>query len=66
MPALPAGERVLGTHGDEKGKNMKILMEYRGTFWGIRLEQKVQDFWIGVFWKNRKYDKRRFNQWRGY
>jgi hypothetical protein len=35
---------------------MKTLLKYDGWNWGIRLEFKIQDLWIGLFWKNGKED----------
>ena len=35
---------------------MKVLLSHNGINWGIDLEFKLQDFWVGVFWKNRKED----------
>ena len=30
---------------------MNILTRYDGWYWGIRLEFKLQDMWLGLFWK---------------
>ena len=35
---------------------MKTLLDYTGFSWGVCLEFKLQDMWMGVYWKNRKQD----------
>jgi hypothetical protein len=35
---------------------MEVLMKYTGWNWGLALEFKIQDLWMGVFWKNNPYD----------
>jgi hypothetical protein len=32
---------------------MKTIIEYKGYHWGIGLEFKIQDFWLGFYCKNR-------------
>jgi len=32
---------------------MKVLVEMLFYNWGITLEVKLQDFWIGIYWDNR-------------
>ncbi|MHA2092276.1 MAG: hypothetical protein ACW98K_15615 [Candidatus Kariarchaeaceae archaeon] len=29
----------------------KTLLKFDGWYWGICLEFKLQDMWIGMFWK---------------
>lgn len=29
---------------------------YSGEYWGLSLEFKLSDMWVGVFWRNGKYD----------
>ncbi len=34
----------------------KKLLRYNGICWGISLEFKLQDMWIGVYWENNYED----------
>lgn len=34
----------------------KKLLRYTGICWGISLEFKLQDMWIGVYWENNYED----------
>ena len=54
MPKM--GRSLLNNTKTRKGVRMKTLLKYDGIWWGIRLEFKLQDFWMGVFWKNNPRD----------
>jgi len=32
---------------------MKTLLNYDGIYWGIRLGFKIEDMWVGGFWKKK-------------
>jgi len=32
---------------------MKIIFKYSGINWGVCIEFKLEDMWIGLFWKHK-------------